>query len=114
VRRARAILSQREGRPVDQITPELVTAGPSAYRKERDLRFNWRRLNVQEQDIVALACLGYVGKAIAGRLHKSRNTVETQLTHARRKLGARGRRELRMRFEHWDLSSGAACACPAR
>jgi DNA-binding CsgD family transcriptional regulator len=52
-------------------------------------------LSVREQRVAELAASGLTNTRIARRLHVTVSTVEQHLTHAYRKLGIRGRNELR-------------------
>jgi DNA-binding CsgD family transcriptional regulator len=80
-------------------------AGLHQYHQERLTLLAWERLTLPEQDLVALACLGYSNGEIAARLQKTRPGIVKRLRKTYIKLGVKNRTELRALFISWDFSS---------
>ena len=98
-------LSQYEGRPEDELIPDLLAAGLSQYASRDKLWNQWLSLSAREKDVAALACLGYTNRQIAMRLSVSTETVKTQLQKVTIKFDVKSRTQLRMLLEGWDFSA---------
>ncbi len=98
-------LAAREERPEKEILSELVSQG-LLQRQKADQRVRlWSQLSRREQQVVALACLGYTNPEIAGRLVLSPETVRTYARSAMHKFGVRTKAQLRQVLEEWDFST---------
>ncbi len=97
-------LSQHEGRPEDDLVQDLLAAGLTHYYESEDLWRKWRSITPREQDVAALACLGFSNREIAARLHISPNTVKSRLHNVLRKFNLRNRADLRVMLAEWDLT----------
>ena len=64
----------------------------------------WESLSVREQEVVALSCLGYTNRQIAGRLVIAEETVKTHVKNALVKFGLHGKGELRKALDGWNFS----------
>jgi DNA-binding CsgD family transcriptional regulator len=103
--RRRAKQKQPAREPLRRAADLFASLGASIWeeRARRELgRIGGRvaspdELSPTERQVVDLAAAGHTNREIAGRLHVSVRTVETNLTHAFRKLGVTSRRELRAR-----------------
>jgi DNA-binding NarL/FixJ family response regulator len=65
----------------------------------------WRMLTRREQDVTALACLGYTNAEIAAQLSISTTTVSTHMRNILGKLGLRSKAELRQFFFDLDFEA---------
>ena len=65
---------------------------------------NWESLSERQQEVAALACLGYTNAEIAGKLDISLETVKTHMKVILRKFKVRGRHQLRYILRKWDFS----------
>ena len=97
-------LSQHEGRPEDDLVQDLLAAGLTHYYESEDLWRKWRSITPREQDVAALACLGFSNREIAARLHISPNTVKSRLHNVLRKFNLHNRSDLRVMLADWDLT----------
>ena len=98
-------IATHEGRPVHELLPDLLAAGLTQYRTVDELWDKWVSLTPREQDVAALACLGYTNREIGKRLNISPETVKVRLHNALAKFGLTKRSELRMLLEKWDFSA---------
>ena len=97
-------LSQHEGRPEDDLVQDLLAAGLTHYYESEDLWRKWRSITPREQDVAALACLGFSNREIAARLHISPNTVKSRLHNVLRKFNLHNRADLRVMLADWDFN----------
>ena len=65
----------------------------------------WEDLSQRQQQVAALACLGYTNAEIAGKLNVSEATVKAHIREILRKFEVRGRYQLRYVLRRWDFSS---------
>jgi DNA-binding CsgD family transcriptional regulator len=98
-------LAYREKRPTNEVASELVANGLDRRFSQDDLLQHWKFLSPREQDVTALACLGYSNQQIAIRLSISPETVKTHLHNAMLKFNLHSRSELRQRLADWDFST---------
>lgn len=98
-------LAQYEGRPEDELIQDLVDAGLTHYYESEDLWRKWRSITSREQDVAALACLGFTNREIAARLHISPDTVKSRLHNVLRKFNIHKRTDLRVLLADWDFSA---------
>jgi len=100
-------LAQHEGRPEDELLPELLAAGLTQYHSTSEAWQQWLSLTPREKDVAALACLGYTNQEIARRQGVSLNTVKTQMRNVLSKFEVRNRVKLRQKLTGWDFSAWA-------
>ena len=105
-----ATLASDEGRPEHELIPELLTAGLTQYSSNERLLKTWKALSTREQDVAALACLGYTNRQMAARLNISPETVKDRLESGLRKFQLTKRTELRVLLANWDFSAWEGCA----
>jgi len=98
-------IATQEGRPVNELLPDLLAAGLTQYRSFEELWNKWVSLTPREQDVAALACLGYTNREIGKRLNISPETVKVRLRNALAKFGLTKRSELRMLLSGWDFTA---------
>ena len=65
----------------------------------------WRALTPREQDVAALACLGFTNREIAARLNIAPDTVKSRLQNVLRKFNIHKRTDLRVMLADWDFSA---------
>lgn len=98
-------LAELEQRPEEEITFELM-----AYALERRLANEssltaWEALSPREQQVAALACLGYTNRQIALRLVLSPDTVKSHVRSILRKFNIHSKSQLRQALADWDFSA---------
>ena len=98
-------LAGREQRPVKEVVSEFVLNGLDRRFSQDDLLLHWQSLSPREQEVSALACLGYTNRQIAAHLGISGETVKTHLHNAMLKFGLHSRSELRLRLAAWEFSA---------
>ncbi len=100
-------LAQKERRRPEEIADELL-AEAVEQRNQHEINQNlWDILSYREQQVVALAVLGYTNPQIAITLNLSISTVKTYITNAFYKLNVRSRNELSLKFKGWDFETWA-------
>jgi DNA-binding CsgD family transcriptional regulator len=98
-------LALREQRQVSEVVTEFVANGLDRRNSQDDILRSWQSLSPREQDVSALACLGYTNRQIAARLGISAETVKTHLHNALVKFNLHSRSELRLLLSYWDFSA---------
>ena len=98
-------LAQYEGRPEDDLIHDLLAAGLTQYYTSEDLLRKWAALTTREQDVAALACLGFTNREIAARLSIAPDTVKSRLQNVMKKFNIHKRTELRILMAGWDFSA---------
>ena len=63
----------------------------------------WDSLSAREQDVTILACKGLADREIASWLKLSTPTVKSYLQHVYMKVNVRNRRELMLKFMHFQF-----------
>jgi DNA-binding CsgD family transcriptional regulator len=99
--------AEAEGRTPDDVLSDMVSFAARERQRARSADAGWERLTAREQEVVALACLGYSNPAIAAFLVISPHTTRNHLRNAYQRLGIRSKRELRAYFHGWDFDSWA-------
>jgi DNA-binding CsgD family transcriptional regulator len=98
-------LAVREQRSEDEVASDLLSyALLQRDAAETNLAY-WRSLSPREQQVAAMACLGYTNRQIAGRLMISHETVKTHMKHVLRKFGLHSKIELQQALANWDFSA---------
>lgn len=97
-------IAQDEGRPEQDLIPELLNAGLDQYTSKERLWKIWDSLSPREKDVAAFVCLGYTNRQIAARLSISPETVKDRLESVFRKFNVNKRTELRLLLSVWNFS----------
>jgi DNA-binding CsgD family transcriptional regulator len=97
-------IAKDEGRPENELIPELLNAGLTQYVSNERIWKKWEILSPREKDVAALVCLGYTNREMGARLSISSETVKDRLETAMYKLNITKRAELRLLFANWDFS----------
>ena len=74
------------------------------YQSTNENVLNWESLSERQQEVAALACLGFTNAEIAEKLDISLETVKTHIKVILRKFKVRGRHQLRYILRKWDFS----------
>ena len=98
-------LALREQRPVKEVVSEFVLNGLDRSFSQDELLLHWQSLSPREQEVSALACLGYTNRQIAAHLSISGETVKTHLHNALVKFNLHCRSELHLLLFQWDFSA---------
>jgi DNA-binding NarL/FixJ family response regulator len=98
--------AQEQGRTEEEVWIEFVKAGHDQYVQTGELEERWDSLTEREQEVTALACMGYRNYEIAETLSISHETVKSHMQNIFTKFDIRNRNELRRalkdwRFEEW-------------
>lgn len=99
----RTLAEQEQLRP-DELASDLLSNGLAQRDQMQRAGLLWRNLSPREQEVAALACLGYRNLQIASRLVISQETVKSHMSNVLRKYGVQNRSELRQVLEGWDFS----------
>jgi DNA-binding CsgD family transcriptional regulator len=97
-------MAVREHRPVRELVSEVIASGLDQHKLKDAIFQCWQTLTPREQDVSALACLGYTNRQIGARLGVAAETVKTHLRHALSKFEVHGRSELSRLLSDWDFS----------
>jgi RNA polymerase sigma factor (sigma-70 family) len=98
-------IAEQEQRSPEEVASHLLREGLERRQTKDDLWQRWQSLSAREQEVAALACLGYTNKQIALRLGVSAETVKTHLHHALTKFNLRTRAELGLLLIDWDFGA---------
>ena len=96
-------LAKHEGRPEQEILPDLVAAGLTHYHSVDELWTIWESLTAREREVTALTCLGLTNQQIAARLSLSRQTIKSHIRTTFAKFGVNSKQELRHILASWDF-----------
>ena len=97
-------LATDEGRPEDELIPDILVAGLTQYEAKERLWNTWETLSAREKEVAAFVCLGYTNRQIAARLNISPYTVKDRLSSVFRKFDVHKRDDLRLLLSIWDFS----------
>ncbi len=96
-------IAKHEGRPENELLPDILEAGLTQYVSKEGLWNKWDSLTPREQEVAAFACLGYTNREIGKRLHISPETVKVRLQKALSKFGVNTRSQLQMLLNNWNF-----------
>ena len=98
-------IAEEERRSPEDVASRLLREGLHRRQVENEVWQRWYSLSMREQEVAALACLGYTNKQIALRLGVSAETIKTHLHHALTKFDLRTRAELGLLLADWDFGA---------
>jgi DNA-binding CsgD family transcriptional regulator len=98
-------IAENAQRSPEEIANEILIHGIEKYEHFDEKLTQWRTLSSREQQIAALACLGYTNQDIANRLIISHNTVKSHLRSVQQKFNVRTKEQLRQELTDWDFSA---------
>jgi DNA-binding NarL/FixJ family response regulator len=93
--------AQEQGRSEEEVWMEFAKAGHDQYLETSELEECWDSLTEREQEVTALACMGYRNYEIADTLSISHETVKSHLHNIFTKFDIRNRNELRRALKDW-------------
>jgi DNA-binding NarL/FixJ family response regulator len=93
-----------QGRTEEEVWMEFVKAGHDQYLQTSELETRWDSLSEREQEVTALACMGYRNYEIAERLGISHETVKTHMQNVFTKFDIRSRKELCLALRDWNFA----------
>ncbi len=96
-------LAEREQRPEEQVTAELISGGMALHNLAQETLFHWQSLTPREQQIAALICQNYTTGQMAKYLVVASPTVKSHVRNILLKFEVHSRGELRMLLEDWDF-----------
>ncbi len=97
-------VSPRERSPQAKILEDALRAEIEQMERKRRYRAVWDSLNIREQEVTALMCLGYSGVETANVLQLSYETVRSYSKRVYRKFGLK-RKELRAALGDLDVAA---------
>jgi len=97
-------LAEQEHRPVDEVQADLLTTALAQRQMNGEMHNGWQGLSRREQEVTALACLGYSNRQIAAKMDISPGTVKAYVRQILVKFGYHSKYELKMRLGTWDFS----------
>lgn len=95
--------ARQQGRTEEEVWKDFVRAGHNQYLQTGELENHWDSLTEREQEVTALACLGYRNYEIAETLDISYETVKTHMQNIFNKFEIRNRNELRRVLKDWQF-----------
>jgi DNA-binding CsgD family transcriptional regulator len=98
-------LAEEQQRSPEDLASSFVASGLALQSEQKELWQRWQSLSPREQDVAALACLGYTNRQIGAVLSISPETVKTHLRNALVKFNLHTRSELHMLLQRWDFSA---------
>ena len=93
--------AKQQGRTEEEVWMEFVRVGHDQYLRTSNLEDRWDTLTEREQEVTALACMGYRNYEIAETLSISHETVKSHLQNIFDKFDIRNRNELRRALRDW-------------
>jgi DNA-binding CsgD family transcriptional regulator len=97
--------ADQEQRPLQQFQAELLETGLANLQTSDELKRCWEQLSGREQEVTALACLGYTNRQMAARMGVSPDTVKGYMRQTLVKFHAHGKDQLRLLLAQWDFSA---------
>jgi DNA-binding CsgD family transcriptional regulator len=98
-------LAEHEGRPEDELFPDILAAGLSQYSTNEKIWKKWESLTPREQEVTALVCLGYTNGQMAARMGITEAGVKFHLRNVYAKFRVKNRVKLRQILAGWDFSA---------
>ena len=97
-------LAKHEGRPENELFPEIVAAGLTQYSTNDRVWKKWESLTPREREATALVCLGFTNGQIAARMGITEAGVKFHLRNVYSKFEVKNRIMLGQTFAGWDFS----------
>ena len=98
-----AAIAVARGKTVPALVAETLYALACDDRAQAETDYIWDTLTQREQQVTALACLGYTNREIADRLVISVNTVRSHIRNILEKYRVSSKAELRLTMSGWDF-----------
>jgi DNA-binding NarL/FixJ family response regulator len=97
-------LAENEQRSQNEVAADLLSIALAQRDAANFYLERWRDLSPREQQVAALACLGYTNRQIANRLVISTETVKSHMRNVLNKFNLHSKIELRQALSDWDFS----------
>lgn len=97
-------LAENEQRSQNEVAADLLSIALAQRDAANFYLERWRDLSPREQQVAALACLGYTNRQIANRLVISTETVKSHVRNVLNKFNLHSKIELRQALSDWDFS----------
>lgn len=97
-------LAENEQRSQNEVAADLLSIALAQRDAANFYLERWRDLSPREQQVAALACLGYTNRQIANRLVISTETVKSHMRNVLNKFNLHSKIELRQALSNWDFS----------
>lgn len=98
-------LAAAQSRSVNALVIDALYAAVYTNYAEAKNDHRWAELTPREQQVAALACLGYTNREIAGQLVISVNTVRSHMRSILDKYHVASKAELRLILANWDFDA---------
>jgi len=98
-------LAAAQGRTVPELVSDTLYAAVYTNHAQTRNDNRWQELTPREQQVAALACLGYTNQAIAAHLVISVNTVRSHMRRVLDKYHVTSKSELRLILANWDFEA---------
>lgn len=96
-------LAQQERRTPEEIIEQLLNQALQQRQAAEDLWQRWQCLSSREQQVAALACLGYANAEIAKQLGVSIDTIKSHIRNIFSKFSINNRKELQLLLSSWNF-----------
>ena len=106
-------LAAAQNRPIRAVVLDVLYAAVRTNQAQQRNDQRWHTLTPREQQIAALACLGYTNHQIAGILVISVNTVRSHMRGVLDKYKVASKAELRLVLADWDFDTWLGSQHPA-
>lgn len=98
-------LAAAQGRAVPDLISDTLYAAVYTNQAQARNDNRWQELTPRQQQVAALACLGYTNEAIAAHLVISVNTVRSHMRRVLEKYHVTSKSELRLILANWDFEA---------
>ncbi len=92
-----------QGRPVRELILDALRHAVQVNHAQAHNDGRWLELTPREQQVAALACLGYTNHEIARQLVISVNTVRSHMRNVLDKYGVTSKADLRLILADWNF-----------
>jgi DNA-binding CsgD family transcriptional regulator len=97
--------ARKQARDPEEVAAGFLNEGLTRLQQNQLSFAYWSLLTPREKEVIALVCLGYLDKEIAGMLGISYSTVKKHVDHAMSKAGARQRGHIQWLLSDWDFNA---------
>lgn len=101
-------LAVSAGTSRQQVAEDLLKSALVDHQVAETHLERWRALTARQQQIAALACLGFTNRQIAAQLGISPQTVKSHMRNLLHRFDLQSKSELRQALEDWDFSEWVA------
>ena len=98
-------LAAAQGRTVPDLVSDTLYGAVYTNHAQARNDNRWLELTPREQQVAALACLGYTNQAIAAHLVISVNTVRSHMRRVLDKYHVASKAELRLILANWNFDA---------